>query len=347
MIIKLAPGLDEEVKRVEVEGNKVPCMLERYKVPALFLAKNAVLPSFASIRATSLVVDCGGESIIVATMHDDYVLLKAMVSSPIVKRDSTRRISNDTTFDEVAYANILMIPYELLDGETIEIVVDRCKIPDLLFNPSSIQTIPNMEKPDNFRHSLRGLTRHDINATNGGTLGEIFDEDEVSTIVLDLGSHTCKVGYAGEDAPKLTEMLWITFGTMLLDDYLSIRCTIGGVRSRIEGPKIYTILVPESTLGQHFGEFLDSIKGADVSFEVDGEFFGSQIGACYSLNCLKCPYFGPMKDQHTVIKVTDMEAPVFKAMLHLIYWDILFDMHELTGSTSRIVESHCRRHHPT
>lgn len=25
--------------------------------------------------------------------------------------------------------------------------------------------------------------------------------DEVSAIVIDLGSHTCKVGYAGEDAP--------------------------------------------------------------------------------------------------------------------------------------------------
>lgn len=26
--------------------------------------------------------------------------------------------------------------------------------------------------------------------------------DEVSAIVLDFGSHTCKAGYAGEDAPK-------------------------------------------------------------------------------------------------------------------------------------------------
>jgi hypothetical protein len=26
--------------------------------------------------------------------------------------------------------------------------------------------------------------------------------DEVAAIVLDLGSHTCKAGYAGEDAPK-------------------------------------------------------------------------------------------------------------------------------------------------
>lgn len=30
----------------------------------------------------------------------------------------------------------------------------------------------------------------------------LFYIDEVSAIVIDLGSHTCKAGYAGEDAPK-------------------------------------------------------------------------------------------------------------------------------------------------
>lgn len=29
-----------------------------------------------------------------------------------------------------------------------------------------------------------------------------MSSDEVSAIVVDLGSHTCKAGYAGEDAPK-------------------------------------------------------------------------------------------------------------------------------------------------
>ncbi|KAM7267379.1 hypothetical protein ACFE04_009545 [Oxalis oulophora] len=58
-------------------------MFEKYKVPALFLAKNAVLTSFASGRATSLVVDCGGGSTTVAPVHDGYVLQKAVLSSPI------------------------------------------------------------------------------------------------------------------------------------------------------------------------------------------------------------------------------------------------------------------------
>lgn len=33
-------------------------------------------------------------------------------------------------------------------------------------------------------------------------LFSLSSADEVSAIVVDLGSHTCKAGYAGEDAPK-------------------------------------------------------------------------------------------------------------------------------------------------
>jgi actin-like protein 6A len=40
----------------------VELMFEKYNVPAVFLAKNAVLSSFATARQTSLVVDVGHES---------------------------------------------------------------------------------------------------------------------------------------------------------------------------------------------------------------------------------------------------------------------------------------------
>ncbi|KAG0453218.1 hypothetical protein HPP92_025882 [Vanilla planifolia] len=179
-------------------------LFENYKVPALFVAKNAVLTSFASGRATSLVVDSGGGSTTVAPVHDGYVLHKGVVTSPIggefltecmmksleskgitlKPRYSFKRKENrpgdfqtidldfpnttesyrlycqrliasdikecvcrapDTPFDESAYANIPMTPYELPDGQLIEIGADRFKIPDVLFNPSLVQTIPGME----------------------------------------------------------------------------------------------------------------------------------------------------------------------------------------------------------
>ncbi|KAL3748743.1 hypothetical protein ACJRO7_009908 [Eucalyptus globulus] len=200
-------------------------MFEKYKVPALFLAKNAVLTSFASGRATSLVVDCGGGSTTIAPVHDGYVLQKAVGTSLIggefltdcllksleskgikikprysFKRKEVRpgdfqpfdvdfpnttesyrlysqRViasdikdsvcrAPDSPYDESAYANIPMTPYELPDGQTIEIGSDRFKIPDVLFNPTLSQTIPGMESLSEFAPSVRGLSQMVIESIN-------------------------------------------------------------------------------------------------------------------------------------------------------------------------------------
>ncbi|KAL1293247.1 hypothetical protein AAHE18_19G058900 [Arachis hypogaea] len=192
-------------------------MFEKYKAPALFLAKNAVLTSFASGRATSLVVDCGGGSTTVAPVHDGYVLQKAVATSPIggefltdclmksleskgivIKpRYSFRRKeirpgefqtvdidfpnttesyklysqvliasdikecvcrAPDTPYDDSAYSNIPMTPYELPDGQF--------KIPDVLFNPSLVQTIPGMESFAEVAPSVRGLPQMVIESIN-------------------------------------------------------------------------------------------------------------------------------------------------------------------------------------
>ncbi|KAK8917001.1 Actin-related protein 4 [Platanthera zijinensis] len=199
-------------------------MFENYNVPALFVAKNAVLTSFASGRATSLVVDSGGGSTTVAPVHDGYVLQKGVATSPIggefltecmaksleskgiilkprysfkrkevrpgdfqvvdlvfpnttesYKLYSQKVIASDikesvcrapdTPYDEKAYANIPMTSYELPDGQTIEIGADRFKVPDVLFNPSLVQTIPGME---NFLDtaSVRGLPQMVIESIN-------------------------------------------------------------------------------------------------------------------------------------------------------------------------------------
>ncbi|KAL3570894.1 hypothetical protein D5086_028143 [Populus alba] len=200
-------------------------IFEKYNVPALFLAKNAVLTSFASGRATSLVVDGGGGSTTIAPVHDGYVLQKAVASSPIggelltdcllksleskgvmikprysFKRKeiqlgvfqtvdldfpsttesyrlySQRVIASDikecvcrapdTPYDESSYSNIPMTPYELPDGQTIEIGADRFKIPDILFNPSLVQTIPGMDNFVEIASSARGLPQMAIESIN-------------------------------------------------------------------------------------------------------------------------------------------------------------------------------------
>ncbi|KAL3577699.1 hypothetical protein D5086_019203 [Populus alba] len=98
----------------------------------------------------------------------------------------------------------------------------------------------------------------------------------------------------------------------LKDDTLLVRCCVGVVKSHTEGPKTYTISVPPSNIGQHFGKLLDSGKGTDVNFEVDGETFAShKIVLAARSPVFRAQLFGPMKDQNTqCIKVEDMEAPV-------------------------------------
>ena len=53
------------------------------QAPAVFLAKNPVLTSFASGKATSLVVDIGGQGTCVTAVHDGYALTKSSVRTPL------------------------------------------------------------------------------------------------------------------------------------------------------------------------------------------------------------------------------------------------------------------------
>ncbi|KZV40609.1 BTB/POZ and MATH domain-containing protein 2-like [Dorcoceras hygrometricum] len=122
----------------------------------------------------------------------------------------------------------------------------------------------------------------------------------------------------------------------LKDDCLQIHCSVGVVKSRTEAPKVYSILVPPSDIGQHFGQLLESGKGTDIKFEVDGDTFTAhKLVLAARSPVFRAQLYGPMKDEDTeCIKIEDMEAPVFKALLHFVYWDMVPDFEELTGLNS-------------
>lgn len=103
----------------------------------------------------------------------------------------------------------------------------------------------------------------------------------------------------------------------LKDDCLSIKCVVGVVKLQTEGPKIYSIMVPTSDIGQQFGKLLESGKCADVNFEVDGEIFAAhKLVIAARSPVFRAQLFGPLKDKDTrCIKVEDIEAPVFKVLL--------------------------------
>ncbi|CAL9192812.1 BTB/POZ and MATH domain-containing protein 1-like [Musa acuminata AAA Group] len=132
----------------------------------------------------------------------------------------------------------------------------------------------------------------------------------------------------------------------LKDDCLLVNCSVGVVRSHTEGPKIYTIAVPSSNITQNFGQLLDSGKGTDVSFEVDGEIFNAhKLVLAARSPVFRAQLFGPMKDRNMhCIKVEDMETPVFKALLHFIYWDSLPALEELAGLNTKCASTLMAQH---
>ncbi|KAL8232836.1 hypothetical protein R6Q57_002614 [Mikania cordata] len=154
---------------------------------------------------------------------------------------------------------------------------------------------------------------------------------------LESGPYTLKYKGSMWGYKRFFKRSSLEASSYLKDDCLQIHCCVGIVGSRMEGPKTYSMHVPPSDLGQHFGQLLECGKGTDVSFEVKGEtFLAHKLVLAARSPVFRARLFGPMRDQisHS-IKVEDIEPPVFKALLHFMYWDTLPDMEELTGLNTK------------
>ncbi|XP_009347696.1 BTB/POZ and MATH domain-containing protein 2 [Pyrus x bretschneideri] len=153
---------------------------------------------------------------------------------------------------------------------------------------------------------------------------------------LDSGPYTLKYRGSMWGYKRFFKRTSLETSDYLKDDCLSVNCMVGVVKSHTQGPKIYSIPIPPSSMGHQFGKLLETGKGTDVSFEVDEEIFcAHKLVLAARSPVFRAQLFGPMKDQNTrCIKVEDIEAPVFKALLHFIYWDSLPGIEELTGINS-------------
>ena len=201
--------LSEPVHTTDAVREKmVEIMFEKHAPPALFLAKNPVLSSFAVCKATSLVIDMGGKQTTVSAVHEGFALQKSVVRSALggealtdvvlkylekqkvdvrppysftkkvkgngqfdVKnvshpkttgsyalfkkreiaadlKESVCRL-NDHTFNSAEHKNVPLVAYELPDGNTVEVGVERFQIPELLFQPELLKemniTVPGID----------------------------------------------------------------------------------------------------------------------------------------------------------------------------------------------------------
>uniref|UniRef100_A0ACD5UYP0 Uncharacterized protein n=1 Tax=Avena sativa TaxID=4498 RepID=A0ACD5UYP0_AVESA len=122
----------------------------------------------------------------------------------------------------------------------------------------------------------------------------------------------------------------------LKDDSFTIRCDVVVVnRVRIKGrpkeedpiPKF--VKVPPSDLNQHLGSLLLAERGADVVFEAGGETFAAHRCVLAARSpVFSAELFGSMKEGNTdgLVRIDDMEAQVFKALLCFVYTDKLPEM---------------------
>ncbi|XP_051191579.1 BTB/POZ and MATH domain-containing protein 2-like [Lolium perenne] len=109
----------------------------------------------------------------------------------------------------------------------------------------------------------------------------------------------------------------------LRDDSFTLRCDIVVVLDcRTEDRAAAFVSVPPCDLGRQLGDFFRTKKGTDVVFEIGGETVAAHrcVLAARS-SVFSAELFGPMKEGNaaSVVPIQDMDADVFKALLHFAY----------------------------
>ncbi|KAL3812711.1 hypothetical protein ACJIZ3_013979 [Penstemon smallii] len=140
-----------------------------------------------------------------------------------------------------------------------------------------------------------------------------------------------------QDFYKRTELETSQF---IKDDCLTIQCTVGVVKTSMDVPKTFSQL---SDFRQSYKQLLESKKGSDVSFEVEEEtFYAHKIILSTKSPVFSAQFFGPLKEENTqFIRIEEMQAFVFKVLLHFIYYDVIPDVEkELAGLEATMMTQH-------
>ncbi|XP_037438534.1 BTB/POZ and MATH domain-containing protein 2-like [Triticum dicoccoides] len=124
----------------------------------------------------------------------------------------------------------------------------------------------------------------------------------------------------------------------LRDDCLTIRCDVTVIHGKEE------TRVPPSDLHRQLGDLLENKDAADLTFQVGGQSFSAHrcVLAARS-SVFKAELLGAMKESSAgSIEICDMEADVFKSLLHFIYTDSvpLLEIASNKGETDVVMAGH-------
>nr|CAD1826077.1 unnamed protein product [Ananas comosus var. bracteatus] len=131
----------------------------------------------------------------------------------------------------------------------------------------------------------------------------------------------------------------------LKDDCFIVQGTLNIIKEpRLEVPMARSAPPPPpSDLHLHLVQLLESGEGTDVVFEVGGETFAAHGWLLAARSpVFKAELLGPMKEKSMQrIKIEDVEAVVFKALLHFIYSDSVPDLtEELAKESPALMAQH-------
>ncbi|XP_048540107.1 BTB/POZ and MATH domain-containing protein 1-like [Triticum urartu] len=141
---------------------------------------------------------------------------------------------------------------------------------------------------------------------------------------------------------KLIERRDLEASWYLRGDCLTLQCTITVLEELPVAtfpPMDVHVTVPPSNLRQNLLELLRRGTGADVLFLVSGESFAAHRNILASRSAVfMAEFFGGMKKCSQVVEVKDMEAAVFKAMLHFIYTDEAPELDQEKGAVTAMAQ---------
>ncbi|KAJ3677022.1 hypothetical protein LUZ60_002746 [Juncus effusus] len=123
---------------------------------------------------------------------------------------------------------------------------------------------------------------------------------------------------------KFIERKTFEMSNYLNNDSFVIMCTVTVLKqSFLESTKFEPVVVPPFNFGEQLSQFLESGTGADVTFEVNGEFFKAhKLVLAARSSVFKAQFFGPMIEKVAEsIKLNEIEPGVFQVLLHFIYSD--------------------------
>ncbi|KAI3734901.1 hypothetical protein L6452_14381 [Arctium lappa] len=163
---------------------------------------------------------------------------------------------------------------------------------------------------------------------------------------LESGPYTLKYRGSMWGYKRFFRRVSLETSDYLKDDCLSMHCTVGVVRNRVEGAKHFSIAIPPSDMGQNLKYLLETETGCDIVFRVRDETFKAHklILAARS-PVFRAQFFGlvgnPNMDE---VELKDIEPSIFKAMLLFIYSDKLPDSQEITDSMSMCTSTNVIQH---